>query len=91
MNTYPLTDQNSTEIDAKKIDLMPEKDSNLFLFSFQIVICGFIYFSSQNVCVSFNICRRIITVRPVTAAFAAGLTSKCMGQKRTTQKNFHII
>jgi hypothetical protein len=63
---------------TQKIDLTPEKDSNLFLFSFQIFICGFIYFS-------FNICGRMITARPVSAAFAAGLTSKCMGQKHTTQ------
>jgi hypothetical protein len=37
-----------TEINSNKIDLTPEKDSNLFLIvSFQIVICGFIYFPSR--------------------------------------------
>jgi hypothetical protein len=68
----------------KKIDLTPEKDSNLFLFLFQIFICGFIYFSSRYV--SFNVCGRMITARPVRGSFAAGLTPNCMGQKHTSEK-----
>jgi hypothetical protein len=73
----------------KKIDLTPEKDSNLFLISFQIVICGFIYFSSRYTkCMCFvqYLWANDYCTVSITAAFAAGLTPKCMGQKHTTKK-----